>query len=197
MWYFFSLCFNLTTMPWICPPAFAPVAPREDRADLVSTLSAKPSSVLQGKDFTFPGCVFVGHIFDHFLFRWRLRRLCLARILTSKKTFRSNNSTSNAKKKLPLYSEVIHSTFQVNKLTLEKVTRQRQRLEVSETIRSDILRYYFPEKLENINSYIRSLHSCCYRNSSFMFYNYMGKKFVEICFIFVALFFNRWICHYL
>ena len=145
----FSFCFNLTTMPWICPPAFAPVAPREDRADLVSTLSAKPSSVLQGKDFTFPGCVFVGHIFDHFLFRWRLRRLCLARILTSKKTFRSNNSTSNAKKKLPLYSEVIHSTFQVNKLTLEKVTRQRQRLEVSETIRSDILRYYFPEKLEN------------------------------------------------
>ena len=42
-----------------------------------------------------------------------------------------------------------YSTFQVNKLTLEKVTRQRQRLEVSETIRSDILRYYFPEKLEN------------------------------------------------
>ena len=98
MWNFFILFFNLTTMPWICPPAFAPVAPREDHADLVSTLSAKPSSVLQGKDFTFPGCVFVGHIFDHFLFRWRLRRLCLARILTSKKTFRSNNSTSNAKK---------------------------------------------------------------------------------------------------
>ena len=73
----------------------------------------------------------------------------MARILTSKKTFRSNNSTSNAKKKFPLYSEVIHSTFQVNKLTLEKVTRQRQRLEVSETIRSDILPYYFPEKSEN------------------------------------------------
>jgi len=56
----------------------------------------------------------------------------------------------------------VEEDIQVNKLTLEKVTRQRQRLEVSETI----------------------------RNSSFMFYNYMGKKFVEICFIFVALFFN-------
>ena len=105
--------FILTTMPWICPPAFAPVAPREDRADLVSTLSAEPSSVLQGKDFTFPGCVFVGHIFDHFLFRWRLRRLCLARILTSKKTFRSNNSTSNVNK-LPLYTEVIQLSRSTN-----------------------------------------------------------------------------------
>ena len=41
-----SFCFNLTTMPWICPPAFAPVASREDCADLVSTLSAKPSPLL-------------------------------------------------------------------------------------------------------------------------------------------------------
>ena len=40
------------------------------------------------------------------IIRSRLRRLCLARILTSKKTFRSNNSTSNANR-LPLYSEVI------------------------------------------------------------------------------------------
>ena len=121
MWYFFSLCFNLTTMPWICPPAFAPVAPREDRADLVSTLSAKPSSVLQGKDFTFPGCVFVGHIFDHFLFRWRLRRLCLARILTSKKTFRSNNSTSNAKKSYHFTLKLFIQPFRSTNLPWKKL----------------------------------------------------------------------------
>ena len=62
MWNFFPFFFNLTSMPWFCPPAFAPVASREDRADLVSTLSAEPSPLLQGKDFTFPGCVFVGHL---------------------------------------------------------------------------------------------------------------------------------------
>ena len=48
-----------------------------------------------------------------FLFRSRLRRLCLARILTSKKTFRSNNSTSNANK-LPLYTEVIQLSRSTN-----------------------------------------------------------------------------------
>ena len=74
----FSFCFNLTTMPWICPPAFAPVAPGEDRADLVSTLSTKPSPLLQGIDFTFPGCEFrsLGRGWGGFAWQgsWRRRR---------------------------------------------------------------------------------------------------------------------------
>ena len=32
------------------------------------------------------------------------------------------------------------------------------------------------------------------RNSSFLFYNYMGKKAIEIGFIFIYLFYNRWNC---
>jgi len=58
--------------------------------------------------------------------------------------------------------DVAEDMQQVDELTLEKVTRQRQRMEICEAI----------------------------RNSSFLFYNYMGKKAIEIGFIFIYLFYN-------
>jgi len=135
--------------------------------------------------------------FDHFLFRSRLRRLCLARILTSKKTFRWNNSTSNANKS-PLYTEVVQLSRSTN-LPWKKLPGKDRGLKFPRLSgRIFYVAISLKSKKTKVIWYMNvCLHSCCYRNSSFMFYNYMGKKFVEICFIFVALFFNRWICRYL